>query len=182
MNDEYRTMKLLKAKPSGIDWHKGLFQCQVCHGVVYDLDAEHHSDDESIRRRVAGMTCSLCDESAPLSKRYWMALATLACSVRRGYRGQGWSGSRFGFPSFRWICTCKYDAYEIAAEFDYGNALVTAGLEGITTERIGRLGPEDVFLDYLDGKTPRLDSRRMALELVNRVRHDLELKYESKEA
>lgn len=181
MADNYKTMRLVRTDHPDVVCYWGLFQCQVCHGKVYDRDPVSPSDRESISRRVSEMTCSLCDENAPLSKRYWMGLTTLAWAYLEN-GGSAWEqkASDFGFPSFDEVFI-DYPYIDGGSKFlfTYEGAKVTA-----ETTTIGWFPPVpfwDSFANVLDGGGDRFAPRVLALELVNRVRHDLELKY-AKEA
>ena len=182
MADNYKTMRLVRTDHPDVVCYWGLFQCQVCHGKVYDRDPVSPSDRESISRRVSEMTCSLCDESAPLSEQYWMGLNTLCRSVwPPRYWNQEADASIFGFPSFRRIYRRDGDMDGMTASFDDDDLLVTAGADGISVKAPGKHSVRYEFSDRLDAAYPPLFSRRLAREFVDRVRHDLKLKY-AKEA
>lgn len=182
MTDGYKTMKLTGIRESGYGY-RGVYECQVCHGVLLDRD---HANSLSAERfkpdAVAEMTCSLCDESAPLSEQYWMGLNTLCCSVwPPRYWNQEADASIFGFSSFRRIYRRDGDMDGMTASFDDDDLLVTAGADGISIKAPGKHSIRYEFSDRLDAAYPHLFSRRLAQEVVNRVRHDLKLKY-AKEA
>lgn len=60
MDDNYKTMKRVGIRESG-NGYRGVYECQVCHGKVYDKDPVSPNDRESIHSRVSEMTCKLCD-------------------------------------------------------------------------------------------------------------------------
>ena len=173
MTDGYKTMKWVETLSTDSDEDDRLraYECKVCHGVSLVRCADEGK-----------LSCMLCDESAPLSEQYWMGLNTLCCSVwPPRYWNQEADASIFGFPSFRRIYRRDGDMDGMTASFDDDDLLVTAGADGISIKAPGKHSIRYEFSDRLDAAYPHLFSRRLAQEVVNRVRHDLELKY-AKEA
>lgn len=179
MADDYKTMKRVGIRKSdGGD--RGVYECRVCHGRlldryrVYSLSSERITPDA-----VAEMTCSLCDESAPLSERYWMALSTLVNSCLTG-RGKCVDCADYGFPSFEkvFISLCYEDYVSVSFRVGDGTHL-EAGPHEIAFS-LAENWPQ-LFDSILNGQIEPLNARRLAQEVVDRVRHDLKLKY-AKEA
>lgn len=182
MTDGYKTMKLTGIHESGYGWQRK-YECQVCHGVLLDRESANSLSPECFKPvAVADMTCSLCDRHAPLSEQYWMGLNTLCCSVcPPRYWNQAADASIFGFPSFRRIYRRDGDMDEMTASFDDDDLLVTAGADGISIKAPGKHSIRYEFSDRLDAAYPHLFSRRLAQEVVNRVRHDLKYIYGTEE-
>ena len=157
------------------------YMCGTCHGVYFARPSDSYYG-ETPEEAASEVTCSLCDESAPLSKRYWMGLTTLAWAYLEN-GGSAWEqkASDFGFPSFDEVFI-DYPYIDGGSKFcfTYEGADVTA-----RTSTIEWFPPSlpfwGSFANVLDGGGDRFAPRVLALELVNRVRHDLELKY-AKEA
>ena len=181
MDDSYKTMKLLHVSEEGFYSYKGMFQCEVCHGVVYDKDDVSPFDDGSVDSRVSEMTCKLCDENAPLSERYWMGLTTLSYAASPRRKSKGVYPEQVGFPSFRWIHSAKDYEDGMMADFEYGGVFVLARSDQIKMESAFFDLRKRWLPDILDGKKDEYSRKALALELVDRVRHDLKLKY-AKEA
>lgn len=179
MDDSYKTMKRVGIRESG-NGYRGVYECRVCHGKVYDKDPVSPSDRESIDSRVSEMTCKLCDESAPLSERYWMALATLACASMKD-RGEYLKGADIGFPAFDLVYIDGVDDTFFSVEFTlYG--LRMEALPNQIGLNLSYPGQEQRSLDSALDDRHELDGpKRLAQEVVDRVRHDLKLKY-AKEA
>ena len=175
MADDYKTMRRVGIRESG-NGYRGVYECQVCHGVLLDRD---HANSLSAERfkpdAVAELTCSLCDESAPLSERYWMALTTLVNSCLT-VRGKRVDCADYGFPSFeKFYSSFCYEDYVSVSFRTGGGTHVEAGPHEIDfslSENWSQL-----FDSILNGQIEPLNPRRLAQELVNRVRHDLKLKY-----
>ena len=173
MVKDYKTMKWVETLSEDDDDADRLqvSECEVCHGFSLDWCEDPGE-----------LTCVLCDEGASLEEKYRMALNTLGCSVwPPRYWNQEADASIFGFPSFRRIYRRDGDMDGMTASFDDDDLLVTAGADGISIKAPGKHSIRYEFSDRLDVAYPHLFSRRLAQEVVNRVRHDLELKY-AKEA
>ena len=175
MSDSYKTMKLTGIREYGYGWQR-VYECQVCHGVLLDGESVNSLSPECFKPvAVADMTCSLCDRHAPLSEQYWMGLTTVqyACGPAR------WMNIdcvESGFPSFERFYSFpnREDSVFVTFRID-GGPLINAHpheIEFSPTENRKQL-----FDGILNGQFEPLNPRRMALELVNRVRHDLKLKY-----
>lgn len=180
MTDGCKTMKLTGIREYGHGWQR-VYECQVCHGVLLDGESVNSLSPECFKPvAVAEMTCSLCDESAPLSERYWMALTTLVNSCLT-VRGKRVDCADYGFPSFeKFYSSFCYEDY-VSVSFRVGDGThVEAGPHEIVFS-LSENWPQ-LFDSILNGQIEPLNPRRMAQEVVDRVRHDLKLKYESKEA
>ena len=139
------------------------YVCGTCHGVcppmLFDLDCASGPDGAA-----SDVRCRLCDEQAPLFERYWTALSTLAWRCRE--RGcSTMKGCELGFPSFDMVIANVQDLHEIFALFSYKGTEIKAMTTNIEWEVLS------------PGEGDRLSVRLLALEVVNRVRHDLELGY-----
>lgn len=156
------------------------YKCSTCHGVYFarQSDPSYGVSPEEASSEVA---CSLCDETAPLSKRYWMALTTLAWAyLENGGCATETKAADFGFPSVDEVFVDRL-CFEGGSTFRfiYKGAAITA--EVATISWFPPTPFCDSFADIIDDKGARFSPRALALELVNRVRHDLTLKY-AKEA
>lgn len=156
------------------------YKCGICHGAYFARrsDPAYGVSPEEASSEV---TCSLCDETAPLSKRYWMALTTLAWAyLENGGCATKTKASDFGFPSFDSVFIDRL-CFEGGSEFrfTYKGAAITA--EVATISWFPPTPFWDAFAGIIDDKGDRFSPRTLALELVNRVRHDLRLDY-AKEA
>lgn len=180
--EEHKTMKFLKAirKSQG---YQGVYECEVCHGVLIDKEFTSSTDDMRYSPlAVSEMTCNLCDAGAPLSRKYETAMTTLSWSCI-GALACNYAPNR-GFPSFGWLCISASDASIGTATFEYQEVDLEAGpyaINLLTTE--DSLHPRSsqrlLFDDALDGRSDLLDPKRLALEVVNRVVHDLKLQHEA---
>lgn len=175
MTDSYKTMKLAGIRESG-NGYRGVYECRVCHGVLLDRDSANSLSAERFKpSSVADMTCSLCDERAPLSEQYWMGLTTLvdACLTVRGKRVDC---ADYGFPSFeKFYSAFCYEDY-VSVSFRVGDGtLVEAGPAEITFAVSADWS--QLFDSVLNGQIEPLNPRLLAQEVVDRVRHDLKLKY-----
>lgn len=176
MVKDYKTMKFSGIRESGYGWRRE-YECQVCHGVLLDRESANSLSPECFKPvAVAEMTCSLCDETAPLTDQYWMGLTTVQAACWDA-RGVPVDCVDYGFPSFRRFYRRDGDMDEMTASFDDDDLLVTAGVDGIIIKAPGKQSIRYEFSDRLDAAYPPLFSRRLAREFVDRVRHDLELKY-----
>lgn len=156
------------------------YVCETCHGVYFARwsNPNYGTSAEAATSEVA---CSLCDETAPLSRRYWMALTTLAWAyLENGGCATKTKASDFGFPSVDEVFVDRL-CFEGGSSFrfTYKGAAITA--EVATISWFPPTPFCDSFADIIDDKGARFSPRALALELVNRVRHDLTLKY-AKEA
>lgn len=179
MTDSYKTMKFSSIRESGYGWQRK-YECQVCHGVLLDRESANSLSPECFKPvAVADMTCSLCDETAPLTDQYWMGLTTVqdACWDARGVPVDC---ADYGFPSFERTRRSLYQENDMYVSFRVdGGPLISA-----RPDEIGFAWTENwfqIFDSILNGQIEPLNPRRLALEVVNRVRHDLKLEY-AKEA
>lgn len=156
------------------------YKCGTCHGVYFArrFVPSYGASPEANASEVA---CSLCDETAPLSKRYWMALTTLAWAyLENGGCATKTKASDFGFPSFDEMFVDRL-CFEGGSffRFTYEGADITA--EVATISWFPPTPFWDTFAGIIDDKGARFSPRLLASELVNRVRHDLSINY-AKEA
>lgn len=169
MTDGYKTVKWVETLSTDSDEDDRLtaYECEVCHGVSLDRCQDPGE-----------LTCVLCDEAAPLEEKYRMALNTLGwlSTVHAPPIGYVY----FRSPSFKRVVYDAEDGEETWVLFEYEHAIVQADLGGFDImvggeERRRWLGRG------LDADGGRFSPRMLALEVVDRVRHDLKLKY-AKEA
>ena len=169
MVKDYKTMKWVETLSTDSDEDDRLtaYECKVCHGVSLVRCA----DEGKLR-------CLLCDESAPLIERYWMAVNTMGwlsyeCAPPLGY-------GFFRSPSFKSVIYDDEDGVSTWALFEYEQATVVATLGGFTIT-VGGEEKQRWFGSDLDAGGDKFTPRILAQEVVDRVRHDLILKY-AKEA
>ena len=160
-------MRLIKVLDKVTHSTQPVFECDTCHGVI--IDNGFDSFDEAIdSKRIHGMPCYLCDEHAPLSKRYSMALDTLAWAAR-GKRD--WvSGEKCGFPSIGEINLVGDFAKIVEVHFSAGEVFCFACTDSI---RVGMGDGHKCVEAALGELGERLTARGIAEELVSRVIADL---------
>lgn len=170
MTDGYKTMKWVETLSTDSDEDDRLraYECKVCHGVSLVRCADEGK-----------LSCMLCDESAPLIERYWMAVNTMGwlsyeCAPPPGY-------VFFRSPSFKSVIYDDEDGVSTWVSFDYEQATIVATLGGFTIT-VGGEEKQRWFGSDLDAGGNKFTPRILAQEVVNRSIHDLELNYESKEA
>lgn len=174
MTSKYQTMKLVRKLDVSRRDFRGAYQCRVCHGVRFDRSITDSYDDENFRLNVIPkMTCPLCDRQAPLSKQYWMALCTLAWACMRE-RGKHLKGADVGFPLFDRIYIDSVDNTYFCAQFKLRGVQAEAwpGYVGVDP----RFPSEEQLCHFdsvLDDRHEQDSVKRLALEVVDRVRHDL---------
>lgn len=188
MADEFKTMKLIKKLYEADDQiaYQGVFMCTRCHGVLIDRSGDSFTDspanDDS---QIVNWSCPLCDASAPLSRRYQMALCTVGWSCR-GTRGRA-KTAPLGFPSFNEgiidvIPGC--DVY-ISLLFDYKGNIVDASNSDIS---LFYQSKDKAFEDMLDGRPDQLiqkthvDRQALARVVVQRCLNDMNLEQSREEA
>lgn len=180
MADSYKTMKRTGVIPENEGEEYGPlrpYECEVCHGVSLDRCQDPGE-----------LTCILCNENAPLPERFRMALGTLGqLCMQRGLRVD-LNPITYSFGSFNvtvrdpdYIVTLGLDLVEwVWVNFDYEGETVLAHKDGFMVNT-GDGAEDRLFADGLDAGGDRFTPRILAQEVVDRVRHDLELKY-AKEA
>lgn len=157
------------------------YKCRICHGVYFARrpDPSYGTSPEETASEVA---CSLCDDAtAPLSKRYWMALTTLAWAyLEHGGCATKTKAADFGFPSVDSVFIDRL-CFEGGSEFlfTYKGAAITA--EVATISWFPPTPFCDSFAGIIDSEVPCFSPKTLASELVDRVRHDLRLDF-AKEA
>ena len=182
MADEFKTMKLFAKVDQDTHYFQGVYQCKVCHGVLIDRGlnslVDPPADDDG---QIINWTCPMCDASAPLSRRYRMALCTVGWQCPSGYIQT--ETAPFGFPSFKNACS-GYRREIIMLHFDYKGTAIVASDNDIS---LFYQSKDKAFEDMLDGRPDQLiqkthvDKQALARDVVDRVRHDLKLNY-AKEA
>ena len=169
MADSYKTMK--RAETHSADWGDDfslpVYECEVCHGVTVEPDSD-----------IEELTCSLCDENAPLMERYRMGWNTLEWFVME-YRGEDIPASEFSFDSINFWRINGFSTL-VDVMFEYEQASIEFDLTGFSVSFDGKKEIRE-FNDGLDAGGDQFTPRILAQEVVNRVRHDLKLKY-AKEA
>ena len=181
MADNYKTMIPLDSLNRGPGRWQRVYECEVCHGVLFGEGIERERDIGSADSDAAArLSCRLCDESAPLPERYRMALTTVQSAC--GDVGETpVDCADYGFPSFeKFYSSGVHHALSSVSFRTGGGPLV----EAYPHEIIFSLAENwsQLFDSILNGQIEPLNPRRLAQEVVDRVRHDLKLKYESKEA
>lgn len=167
MADNYTTMKRTGVIPENEGEEYGPlrpYECEVCHGVSLDRCQDPGE-----------LTCSLCDESAPLRDRYCMAMHTLGWLCLKHGKDLGHT-ILLRFGSLEVCVVVIGDTDFVEAKFKYKDATVCACSGGFNV-KVG--GKEEVlrFADSLDTGGDKFTPRILAQEVVDRVRHDLKLKY-----
>lgn len=126
------------------------------------------------------LTRSLYDENAPLTERYRSAWHLLGRLCLKHGEAHGLS-TLLCLDSLEVGVMCRGIVDLVVTAFEYEGVNVNAGPHDFVVD-VG--GKEEVrkFADGLDAGGDRFTPRLLALEVVNRSIHDLELNYESKEA
>ena len=188
MAGKYQTMKLIKKLDDEDDEavYQGVFMCTRCHGVLIDEEtdsfADPPADDDS---QIINWPCPLCDASAPLSRRYRMALCTVAWRCPGNYVTT--KTALLGFPSFddAYIGVVPSCDVFISLIFDYKGTRVVASNRGIS---LFRQSQADCFGDMLDGHPDQLiqkthvDRQALARDVVQRCLNDLKVDQSREEA
>ena len=171
MADNYKTMIPLDSLNRGPGRWQRVYECEVCHGVLFGEGVERTSKIRcSEYDDPARLSCSLCDESAPLSRRYRMALNTLAGNEWALYRDPV---DPADFASFDTVSLNPEDDTTVVAEFEYRDMYIKAGPHDIS---VLNDGPDrQLHFDFgLDAEEDPYGPKHLALEVVNRVRRDLD--------
>lgn len=120
-------MRLIKKLDKVNRDFQGVYECETCHGVRIDEGLDSYDDANFHENVIPEMPCYLCDKEAPLSKRYQMALDTLAWAVPI------WGCSYFplvGFPSIDTVSTTGRDIKNIEVDFRHDGEIFTAARHG----------------------------------------------------
>ena len=187
MADNFKTLQLVKKLAEFDDKtvYKGVFMCSRCHGVLIDKGissfADPSADDDS---QIINWPCPLCDATAPLSRRYWMALCTVGWRCTDNYDIT--KTAPLGFPSFEtaYIDVRTAGTAYISLDFVYKGTGIDA-----TNFDISLLyqRQNELFEDMLDGRPDQLtlethvDRRTLAKEVVQRCLNDLNLEQSPEE-
>lgn len=185
MADDYKTMIPIDSIYKYHSGYQRVYECRVCHGLLFGEGIERERDIGSADYDAAArLSCSLCNEKAPLPERFRMALGTLGqlCMQRVVHWGQ--NAITYSFCSFNvtvrdpdFIDTLGLDLVDLVeVRFDYEGETVLAHKDGFMVDT-GEDEEDRLFDDGLDAGDDEFTPRILALELVNRVRHDLKLKY-----
>ena len=165
MAADYKTMKWVETLSEDDDDADRIqvSECEVCHGFSLDWCEDPGE-----------LTCVLCDEGAPLEEKYRMALNTLGwlSTVHAPPIGYVY----FRSPSFKRVVYDAEDGESTWVLFEYEHAIVQADLGGFDI-MVGGEKRRRWLGRGLDADGGRFSPRILALEVVNRVRHDLELEY-----
>lgn len=160
-------MRLIKLLEKVTRSTQPVYECDTCHGVM--IDKGFDSFDEAIdSKRIHGLSCFLCDEHAPLSKRYMMALDTLAWAARG--RRDWIPGRECGFPSIGEINSVGDSAKVVEVHFSAGGVFCFACTDSI---RVGMGDGRKCVEAALGEIGEELTARGIAEELVSRVIADL---------
>ena len=181
MADSYKTMIPIDSIYKYHSGYQRVYECRVCHGLLFGEGVERERDIGSADYEAAArLSCSLCDEKAPLPERYRMALTTVQSAC--GDVGETpVDCADYGFPSFEKFYSSDFHHALSSVSFRTGGGPL---VEAYPHEIIFSLAENwsQLFDSILNGQIEPLNPRRLAQEVVDRVRHDLKLKYESKEA
>lgn len=160
-------MRLIKVLDKVTHSTQPVYECNTCHGVM--IDKGFSSFDEAINsKRIHGLSCYLCDEHAPLSKRYQMALDTLAWAARG--RRDWVPGGECGFPSIGEINLVGDFAKVVETHFSADGVFCFTYTDSI---RAGMRDGRKCVEAALGELGEKLTARGIAEELVSRVIKDL---------
>ena len=183
MAGKYQTMKLVAKINQDERYYQGVYRCKVCHGVLIDRGlnslVDSPANDDS---QIVNWACPLCDTSAPLSRRYRMALCTV------GWRCPGGNivtdTAPIGFPSFE----KAYSGYQRENIKLFFCCKGTAILASDTKISLLQQRREELFEDVLDGRPDQLlqkthmDRQALARDVVQRCLNDMRLEQSREEA
>lgn len=189
MADKYKTMIPVDSICKFPDCYQRVYECEVCHGLLFGEGVERERAIGSADYEAAArLSCSLCNENAPLTEQYRMALGTLGqlCMQLGGNRGR--YVIAFCFFSFnvtvrdpKSLYTPGLDLVDLVeVRFDYEGETVLAHKDGFMVDT-GEDVEDRLFDDGLDAGDDEFTPGILAHEFVYRVRRDLERKY-AKEA
>lgn len=131
-------MRLLQIQDKVNHDFQGVYECETCHGVRIDKSLDSYDDANFYENVIPTMTCYLCDKEAPLSKRYQMALDTLAWAVKSW--GRPYQGEEIGFPSIDTVSTWGRDIKNVKVDFHHDGQAVTATREGHAFDDADEIG------------------------------------------
>lgn len=158
-------MRLLGILKEHGDGYRGVYECDTCHGFRFGKGIRMYDDEVFYENTLPSVFCYLCDARSPLSKRFSMALDTLAWSVRD--RSGLVDGSECGFPSIERIVTDN-GIEDIEIDFRRNGHVYTAKRYSCSFELSAtRSGSEP------DEEKEEMMSRFVKGEVVSRVISDL---------
>lgn len=170
-----KTMKPLDSSvlPDGRIQH--VYGCGVCHGVLieYEPEGDDCRPEGASASLIAESPCPLCNDGEPESRRYLMALHTVAWNCGLSERHE--KTAPHGFPSFLSVgAEPDIKGPYVCLRFMQGECEIYAYPEGVQIPFIQESRKGWVVLD---GRRESYGRKRLALEVVSRVRHDLELNH-----
>lgn len=162
-------MRLIKVLEKYEYDFQGVYECETCHGVRIDKGLDSYDDANFYENVIPSMPCYLCDKKATLSKRYMMALDTLAWAT--GKTGHYMSGEDYGFPSIDDIYVAEDNISFICTEIHINGIRCEPSSYSIGTDKNT---PRDFNVQSALGEvSKKLTARGIAKELVSRVIKDL---------
>lgn len=162
-------MRLIKKLDKVNHDFQGVYECETCHGVRIDKGLDSYDDANFYENVIPSMPCYLCDKKATLSKRYMMALDTLAWAT--GKTGDNKIGELYGFPSIDYIYVDKDDISFIGTYIQIDGIRCEPNSYSIRTRKSI---PRDFNVRSALGEvSKKLTARGIAEELVSRVIADL---------
>ncbi|RBP98478.1 hypothetical protein CRD60_01020 [Bifidobacterium aemilianum] len=170
-------MRLVKVLKQVRNDYQGVYECEKCHGIRIDKGLDSYSDRNYRENVIPKMPCYLCDDAAPLSKRYWMALCTVVWACQP--HGEFTPTEEHGFPSFTKAYTDKNNICYITLSFDSLGYECEAGEVWANPKISWNKGLFDLIVD---GKAKGFDQMSLAQQVVDMCLRDLRAKYEDKEA
>lgn len=181
MADDYKTMIPIDSIYKYHSGYQRVYECRVCHGVLFGEGIERERDIGSADYEAAArLSCILCDEKAPLPERFRMALGTLGqlCMQRVVHWGQ--NAITYSFCSFNvtvrdpdYIDTLGLDLVDLVeVRFDYEGETVLAHKDGFMVDT-GEDVEDRLFDDGLDTGDDEFTPGLLAKEFVDRFRYDM---------
>ena len=182
MADSYKTMIPIDSIYKYHSGYQRVYECRVCHGVLFGEGIERERDIGSADYDAAArLSCSLCNEKAPLPERFRMALGTLGqlCMQRVVHWEQ--NAITYSFGSFNvtvrdpdFIDTLGLDLVDLVeVRFDYEGETVLAHKDGFMVDT-GEDEEDRLFDDGLDTGDDEFTPGLLAKEFVDRFRYDME--------
>ena len=181
MADDYKTMIPIDSIYKYHSGYQRVYECRVCHGVLFGEGIERERDIGSADYdAAASLSCSLCNEKAPLPERFRMALGTLGrlCMKRVVHWDQ--NAITYSFGSFNvtvrdpdCIDTLGLDLVDLVeVRFDYEGETVLAHKDGFMVDT-GEDVEDRLFDDGLDAGDDEFTPGILAHEFVYRFRYDM---------
>lgn len=158
-------MRLLGILKEHGDGSRGVYECDACHGFRFCKGIKMYEDEFFYENTLPSVSCYLCDARSPLSKRFSMALDTLAWSVRD--RSGLVDGRECGFPSIERI-VADNGIEDIEIDFRRNRHGYTAARHSCSFEL-----PDSPNVSEPDEETRETMRRFVKEEVVSRVISDL---------